>query len=86
MTYLIHISVSLNTFLRSLVPFSPLPSFYRTYRNRVEELKRKKMELVASSKEKKNFEVSGSKTEQDNMSSEDEDYESFAVDWRAQHL
>ncbi|CAO2835100.1 unnamed protein product [Amaranthus hypochondriacus] len=58
----------------------------RTYRNRVEELKRKKMELVASSKEKKNFEVSESKTEQANTSSEDEDDESFAVDWRAQHL
>lgn len=44
------------------------------------------MELVASSKEKKNFEVSESKTEQANTSSEDEDDESFAVDWRAQHL
>lgn len=60
----------------------------RTYRSRVEELKRKKMELLTarSSKAAKVSEVSGSKVEQDDTSSEDEDDESFAVDWRAQHL
>lgn len=62
----------------------------RTYRSRVEELKRKKMELAAarSSRTNKLSEVSGPKAEQDGSSSEDEDEddESFSVDWRAQHL
>lgn len=75
-----------------LTMFSPLlsPSSCRTYRSRVEELKRKKMELAAarSSRTNKLSEVSGPKAEQDGSSSEDEDEddESFSVDWRAQHL
>lgn len=68
----------------------------------MEELKRKKMELLAArssgagkvsevpgSKAKQDG-TPGSKAEQDGSSSEDEDEdeddESFAVDWRAQHL
>ncbi|XP_021730351.1 zinc finger protein 830-like [Chenopodium quinoa] len=62
----------------------------KTYRNKVEELKRKKMELLAarSSRAGKVSEDPGSKAKQDSSSSEDEDEDdkSFAVDWRAQHL
>lgn len=54
----------------------------------MEELKKRKKELLAarSLRTGKVSAVSGPKAEQDDTSSEDEDDESFAVDWRAQHL
>lgn len=61
----------------------------RSYRDRVEMLKRKKAELISArySKATSNAsDVARTKSDQDGSSSEDDDDESFAVDWRAQHL
>ncbi|GAB4853500.1 hypothetical protein Ancab_017691 [Ancistrocladus abbreviatus] len=61
----------------------------RTYRDRVEFLRRKRMELIAarSSKPCQDSEVATKKPDPDESSSEDDDDDkSFAVDWRAQHL
>ncbi|GMH13606.1 hypothetical protein Nepgr_015447 [Nepenthes gracilis] len=60
----------------------------KTYWDRVEFMKRKRMELIAarSSKHGRDSEVAGKKPVQDELSSEDDSDENFAVDWRAQHL
>lgn len=62
----------------------------RSYRDRVDLLKRKKVELLAarSSKAGAASEDVGTKSDQDGSSSEDDDDDgnTFAVDWRAQHL
>ncbi|GAB2291418.1 hypothetical protein Dimus_025674 [Dionaea muscipula] len=62
----------------------------KTCSERVEFLKKKRMELIAarSSKPNGDSKVDGRKPDQDGSSSDDDDdsNESFTVDWRAQHL
>ncbi|KAL9262990.1 ABA AND ROS SENSITIVE 1-like protein [Drosera capensis] len=61
----------------------------KTYRERVEFLKKKRMELIAAkpSKPNGNSKAEDKKPDQDGSSSDDGDSdESFTVDWRAQHL
>ncbi|EEF41988.1 Coiled-coil domain-containing protein, putative [Ricinus communis] len=64
----------------------------KTYREKVEFLRKKKMELIAarSAKRRRDSGVSGkmssSNAESSTDDEDDDDNENFAVDWRAQHL
>ncbi|GAV60465.1 zf-met domain-containing protein [Cephalotus follicularis] len=60
----------------------------KAYREKVEMLKKKKMELKAarSAKRSRGSKVAGTRSSREQSSSDDEDDENFAVDWRAQHL
>ena len=74
-----------------IIPASPFIFylyFTRAYRERVELLKKKKMELMAAraSERGKGFEVAGKESSQEDSSSDDDSDVNFAVDWRAQHL
>jgi hypothetical protein len=62
--------------------------FTRTYRERVELLKKKKMELMAAraSERSKGSEVASKESSHEDSSSDDDSDVNFAVDWRAQHL
>ncbi|CAK9168619.1 unnamed protein product [Ilex paraguariensis] len=58
------------------------------YKERVERLKRKKMELKAarSATHSRGTRVLGKESSTDESSSDDISEENFAVDWRAKHL
>ncbi|KAG2715214.1 hypothetical protein I3760_03G067000 [Carya illinoinensis] len=60
----------------------------KAYREKVEMLRKKKLELqvARSSKHGKASEVVGKESSHDESSSDDDSDENFAVDWRAQHL
>ncbi|XP_011038258.1 PREDICTED: zinc finger protein 830-like isoform X2 [Populus euphratica] len=60
----------------------------KTYRERVELLKKKKMELTATraSERSKGSEVASKESSHEDSSSDDDSDVNFAVDWRAQHL
>ncbi|KAB5516773.1 hypothetical protein DKX38_027421 [Salix brachista] len=60
----------------------------KAYRERVELLKKKKMELMAAraSERSKGSEVASKESSQEDSSSDDDSDVNFAVDWRAQHL
>ncbi|XP_041002426.1 zinc finger protein 830 isoform X1 [Juglans microcarpa x Juglans regia] len=60
----------------------------KAYREKVEMLRKKKLELqvARSSKHGKASEVVGKESNHDESSSDDDSDENFAVDWRAQHL
>lgn len=60
----------------------------KTYRERVELLKKKKMELMAAraSERSKGSEVASKESSHEDSSSDDDSDVNFAVDWRAQHL
>lgn len=60
----------------------------KSYKEKVEILKRKKMELEAarSAKRNKGVEVARKEPMEEESSSDDDSDEDFAVDWRAQHL
>lgn len=62
--------------------------FTRAYRERVELLKKKKMELMAAraSERSKGSEVASKESSHEDSSSDDDSDVNFAVDWRAQHL
>ena len=63
-------------------------SFYRIFRERVEMLKKKRLELKSakSAKRSKPSEAVTKESRHEESSSDDESGENFAVDWRAQHL
>ncbi|XP_011038262.1 PREDICTED: zinc finger protein 830-like isoform X2 [Populus euphratica] len=60
----------------------------KTYRERVELLKKKKMELMAAraSERSKGSEIASKESSHEDSSSDDDSDVNFAVDWRAQHL
>ncbi|PSS36641.1 Zinc finger protein [Actinidia chinensis var. chinensis] len=60
----------------------------KTYRERVEILKKKKMELMAarSSTDSRGPRVIGKESNLEESSSDDDSDENFTVDWRAKHL
>ncbi|KAF5737899.1 zinc finger protein [Tripterygium wilfordii] len=60
----------------------------KTNRDKVEMLKKKKMEWMAarSAKRSRGVEAAGKESSRKDLSSDDETDENFAVDWRAQHL
>ncbi|CAK7338937.1 unnamed protein product [Dovyalis caffra] len=60
----------------------------KAYRERVETLRKKKMELMAAraSKRSKGSEVANKEASHEESSSDDDSDVDFAVDWRAQHL
>ncbi|KAJ6370829.1 hypothetical protein OIU77_001353 [Salix suchowensis] len=60
----------------------------KAYRERVELLKKKKMELMVAraSERSKGSEVASKESSQEDSSSDDDSDVNFAVDWRAQHL
>ncbi|XP_061947933.1 protein ABA AND ROS SENSITIVE 1 isoform X2 [Populus nigra] len=60
----------------------------KKYRERVELLKKKKMELMAAraSERSKGSEVASKESSHEDSSSDDDSDVNFAVDWRAQHL
>ena len=61
---------------------------FRGYREKVELLRKKKMELkeARSAKRSRNSEHVKEKPIHEESSSDDDSDENFAVDWRAQHL
>ena len=64
-------------------------SIYRTFSERVEALRKKKMEWEAASRSAKSrgsSEVARKEPTKEELSSDDDSEEIFAVDWRAQHL
>lgn len=71
-----------------LVICIPFHLFYRAYREKVELVRKKKLELQAarSSKLTKASKVVGKESNHEESSSDDDGDVNFAVDWRAQHL
>ncbi|KAG4952413.1 hypothetical protein JHK85_046280 [Glycine max] len=63
-------------------------SFYRMLSEKVEMLKKRRLELKAANaaKRSKSSEIVAKESRQEESSSDDESEENFAVDWRAQHL
>jgi zinc finger protein 830 len=64
-------------------------SLYRNLKEKVEMLKRKRLELKASKSaklSKSSSDVVTKESRHEDSSSDDESGENFAVDWRAQHL
>lgn len=62
--------------------------YYRAYRERVEILRKKKLELKAArfAKRRKVLGEDNKEAILEGSSSDDDTVENFAVDWRAQHL
>ncbi|GMP32457.1 hypothetical protein CsSME_00006206 [Camellia sinensis var. sinensis] len=60
----------------------------KTYWERVETLKKKKMELMAarSATHSRGPQVMGKESNHEESSSDDDNDENFTVDWRAKHL
>lgn len=63
-------------------------SLYRILSEKVEMLKKRRLELKAANaaKRSKSSEIVAKESRQEESSSDDESEENFAVDWRAQHL
>lgn len=64
------------------------PFISRVYREKVENLRKKKMELEVARLTKRGTrsEVAKKESKNEESSSDDDSEENFAVDWRAQHL
>ncbi|KAJ9175351.1 hypothetical protein P3X46_013916 [Hevea brasiliensis] len=60
----------------------------KTYREKVESLRKKRKELMAarSAKRSRDSSAAGKEYSQEESSSDDDNDDNFAVDWRAQHL
>uniref|UniRef100_K7MHS3 C2H2-type domain-containing protein n=1 Tax=Glycine max TaxID=3847 RepID=K7MHS3_SOYBN len=69
-------------------PLDIFLSFYRMLSEKVEMLKKRRLELKAANaaKRSKSSEIVAKESRQEESSSDDESEENFAVDWRAQHL